>query len=93
MSDASPQYVRAEAVLVRKVDSDTLLLRPGQEDVVVLGGSGPMIWTLLQRPRTMSDLVAELARRYDVDPSDIRDDVRRTVDQLADVGLVRGIAA
>lgn len=93
MTNATPRYVRTDAVLTREVETAVLLLRPDGGEVLSLSGSGTAIWELLRRPMTMEELVQKLAERYHVAPDRIAEDVRGTVHSLLDRSLLRQAAA
>lgn len=82
------RWCRRDDVLQRET-ATTLLLsrRPGE--VLALTGAGLDIWALLRRPRSVLDVIDDLAKRYGMDPDVIAEDVQRTVDQLVARQLVR----
>ena len=55
---------------------------------IVLEGTSAAIWRLLEIPRTISDVAAELATVYDAPRAEIEDGVRAFVTDLACRGLV-----
>jgi hypothetical protein len=55
---------------------------------VVVNESGALVWDLLDRPRSLDELVQELELVVHGNASVIRDDVDRLLDQLADCGVV-----
>ena len=89
----APRFVRNEAVLTREVETAVLLLGPRGGDVLSLSGAGTAIWELLRSPKTLEELVEELAERYHVTSADIAEDVRGIVDALLDQALLRRSAA
>ncbi len=46
------------------------------------------IWTLLEQPRTLAELLGELGRRYDVEAAVCRADTEELLGQLVERGLV-----
>jgi hypothetical protein len=87
------RFVQQDSVLSREVESALLLLAPGADGVISLSGAGPTIWSLLREPRTVDDLVARLARRFDVEPRNIEADVHCTIDLLLAAHVIRADAA
>jgi hypothetical protein len=93
MTTDAPRYVRSEFVLSREVEAGLLLLSPGGHGVISLSGAGPEIWTLLRDPHTVQELVDSLAVRFDVQQSEIEEDVRTALESLQQADVVRSDAA
>jgi hypothetical protein len=93
MPEDVAHFVRTENVLCRDVDAALLLLAPGRSDIVSVSGAGPLIWGLLQRPSTVSELTEKLAAAFGVVAEEIQDDVRRTVESLVVAQVVHVAAA
>lgn len=51
-------------------------------NTLVLKGSGPFLWSLLEAPRALDELVEGLTREYAVETERAAEDVRRFVDFL-----------
>jgi hypothetical protein len=64
------------------------LLAPGDEDALLLAGSGGAVWQALAEPRSVDELVDGLARLHGVAPATIADDVSAAVSDLVAHGLV-----
>ncbi|MGH2701825.1 MAG: PqqD family protein [Actinomycetota bacterium] len=88
----SPRFRRASGVLERVVDEEVLVATADSE-VASLRGSAFRQWLLLDRPRTIDDLAAQLARIYDVDAGDIRSEVGDLLEDLRGRGLVEVISS
>ncbi|MFM5918266.1 MAG: PqqD family protein [Novosphingobium sp.] len=68
-----------EEIVVMSLDSGTFFS---------LTGTGRTIWELLDRHSSRSELLAELARAYDMGEDDIAPDLDRFVAALSEAGLV-----
>ena len=70
--------------------NDELVVLNHQRDVYCsLKGIGPTIWSLVQQPRSVGEIVDIVTERYDVPREQCSRDVVRFVAQLSDLGLVR----
>lgn len=83
---------RSPSVLWRRMQGAVLLLRPGEQEVVELAGSGVALWEALETPRTDDDLVGELARRYGTDVATVGPDTMAAVEDLLDRGVLRRVS-
>ncbi len=82
------RWRRSDRALHRRVaDGAIVLLLPDGEPELVTGPGGAL-WDLLATDRSLDELTAELAARYDHDPEIVRHDIARTLGGLADRGLV-----
>ncbi len=88
-----PRLRRAPKALWRSVGAEVVVTVPGRSDFELLSGSGGAVWRALGEPRTMSDLVAELAREYGVDAGTIEGDVHQLIGTLSRRGLLDEEAA
>ena len=87
-TDDTTCWTRSDRVLFRRVTGGVLvLLLPDGEPELVTGPGGDL-WDLLEIPRTLGELVTDLAERYAHDAAAVERDLRRTVDELHDRGLV-----
>jgi hypothetical protein len=84
-------WVRRTDVLWRRSLDAVVLLADGSDDPLVLAGSGPDVWELLAEPRTLDDLGAVLAGRYDAAADVIREEVEPVLDQLVGANLLQKI--
>jgi hypothetical protein len=83
------RYQRDAGALWRDAGEHVVALPSvGGQDVFVLGGGGAIVWRLLEQPRTLEEMLADLRLEA---PSDVvpRDDVQVALDELVRLGLVR----
>jgi hypothetical protein len=85
------RWVRREDVLWRVVGDAVVLLRPDAEprDPVTLTEPGGTVWKALAEPRSVAELAAAMAERYEGDPHRIRSDLQVLVEDLHEAGFVR----
>jgi hypothetical protein len=83
-----PAYRRRPDVLWRRSLQAVLLLPPGRDDVVTVGGTGGEVWDLLDTWRSVDGLVELLAPRYEADPAEIARDVEALLGDLEALGAL-----
>ena len=81
-------FRRSEIALTRSVAAEVLLARAGREQIDVLSGPGAVVWELLAKPRTASELAVELAELYAAPLRTVEPDVRRLLDDLEKRGWI-----
>jgi hypothetical protein len=91
-ASGSTRWVRSAAVVWRTAPGWLVVADPGGR-IVRAEGPAPEIWDLLAAPSTVEAMAEELADRYGTSPDAVRPDVARFVSDLADRGVVDGVAA
>ena len=77
-----PLFIRSQSVVSRVVAGETLIV-PVRGKVGDLASiynfnrTGSLIWKLLETPRSMNELVTEVAQEFDVDRERAADQLRR----------------
>ncbi len=89
---SSTRWVRCSAVVWRAAPGWLVVADPDGR-IVRAEGPAPEIWDLLAEPSTVDAMAEELADRYGTTPDVVRPDVARFVADLADRGVVDGVAA
>jgi hypothetical protein len=87
------RWHRAPHILWRRSLDAVLVLPPGLEEPIALGGTGPELWALLAEERSTDDIVAILAVAHGAEPAVVAVDVVPMLERLADLGAVRTITA
>lgn len=82
---------RSPRVAWRNVGRDVLLAPPDTPGYELLTGAGGQLWRELAVPRTVTELVERLAVFFAASPGEIRSDVARIVDELAQRDLIRQV--
>jgi hypothetical protein len=78
----------APHILASELDGDISLYDPVRSNVHVLNSTASDVWRLLDGEHTLDEVVEMMARSYEVDRSDIRAHVARTIDVFTDRGLL-----
>ena len=91
-------YIRSESVVARVVAGETLIvpIRAKVGDLASIysfNGTGSLIWTLLESPRTVAELASVVAEEYEVDAAQAESDVTEFVSEMKAVGLVEASAS
>jgi hypothetical protein len=84
----STVLVRSEEPLTARVDDGLVMLDDRQSAYFGLDATGTAIWELLDQPRTVAQVCAELIERYDIDEADCRRDVLAFLAELLAARLV-----
>lgn len=87
-SESTVRYRRSPSVLFRRTAAGLLLATGDGDDAVELGGSGEVLWDLLQEPMTIADLVGCLAAIFDAAPEVIWQSVESTLSELVTMSAV-----
>ena len=90
-----PSDIRADAIISRQGDwlsADTgdgaVMMSPSSAIYIGLSETGGRIWELLETPRTLAELCAELMREYAVSAAEVEPDLREFIARLAERGAV-----
>ena len=87
-------YARQSGVEVAPMQDETVLFNPATKKFCVLNETAAHLWMLLEQPRAEAELAAGLCDEFDgVDPGVAARDVRATLNQLVDLGVVNTVAA
>jgi hypothetical protein len=83
-----PIFARSPVALSRTVGGEILLAAPNRESVDRLSPTAGAVWSLLERPRTMSSLVEELVRTFDAPRARIEADLDILMSDLTSRGWI-----
>lgn len=83
------RYLRKEDILTADMNGETVMMDAEQGKYYNLGEVGGSIWTQLETPKTLEELVNALTAEYNVDPEQCRADVQPFLDKMVSIGLVR----
>jgi len=84
-----PRWHRHPRALWRRSSDRVIVLPPGQSDLLLLEGTGAVIWELLADPTDEHDLVALLAEATGTDRAIIAPEVAAFLSQLAGEHVIR----
>lgn len=79
---------KGEGHVSAAVDNETVIMSADTGRFHVVAAAGAFIWNLLDTPRTLEQLILELAASFDVKFAQCRDDVEEFVASLVDRKLV-----
>ncbi len=85
-------FRRSPSVLWRNNGDDVLVAGVAGDQLQVLSGTAGHVWSLLDAPRTLTELVAILDDQYQAPSGVIARDVARLLQDLQRVGLVDTVA-
>ncbi len=80
--------VQRAGVRARPVSDDLVLYSPVTDDVTVLDGVGSLVWSLLESPTLIADLIDPLAATFAVDPRVATTDLLALLESLVAADLV-----
>lgn len=82
--------MRAVGLFTREAAFGVVLTTRTVEAPVTLGGSARLVWDVLAVPTRRADVVAEVARRCEVEPDAVRSSVESTLDELLALDILTG---
>jgi len=89
MSDFS--WITSENVTSSEIGDELALLEPATGQYFTLNQTGAVVWRVLSEPHTLSEVVAEVAKKFDVTAAQCNDDVNALIAQLSEAGLIRKV--
>ena len=88
MVDPTGKLIRSDSVSAADVQDEIVLLHIDRGEYFGMNAVGQQVWHLLEVPRSVDDLVVEIAAEYDAEESTIRSDITQLVTQLLDKGIL-----
>lgn len=85
----SPRWHRHPRALWRRSSDRVIVLPPGQSDLLLLEGTGAVIWEVLAAPTDEHELVDLLAEATDTDRAIVAPEVAAFLAQLATEHVIR----
>ena len=79
---------RNAAMLFTDLDDTIVMMDPDKGMYYELGSVGSRIWTLLETPRSVSDVCDALVEEYDVTPDVCRRDVVSFIEEAGELGII-----
>lgn len=80
---------RKPGYLLETIDDELLLYHPAETQVMYCNQTASLIWHLCDGQRTVGQIIVLLADAYPAAASDIEQDIRATLQRLADHGAVQ----
>ncbi|WEK54946.1 MAG: PqqD family protein [Candidatus Cohnella colombiensis] len=86
----STMYLKNEKIEAMEMDGQLLLLNPDCLSVTKVNEVGGFIWSYLNESVTIDYLEQRILQQYEgIEPIQVEQDVRRFLDHLIRIGLVR----
>ena len=82
-------YARSADAIFSEIEGEFVALNINKGQCYGMDSIASKVWTLIEKPRSIEDICAELENQYDVDPDTCRADVRSLLEALAREDLVR----
>jgi hypothetical protein len=92
VTDGTTRYQRSRTVLWRRCPQSVLLLPRGAERPLALSGSGVDLWQMLEEPQTLEATANRLAKRFDVDATEVANSIEPVLDALVQARVVESLA-
>ena len=86
--DESSVIVAADHTTSAEVDGESVILDLDDGIYYGLNSSGSRIWKELQEQKTIKELVDEIARAYNIDRLDCKNDILSLIQELQENNLV-----
>ncbi len=80
-------YLRNPNLIATEMDGDTVMMSIDRGEYFGIGGVGSRVWELLERPRSLTDIVRTICDEFEVDETTCRADIERFIGELQGHGL------
>lgn len=87
----TPRYQRVSDIVSTDMDGERVMMSLDQGAYFGLGGIGGTIWDMLDQPRSIAELEAQVMAQYAVDAETCRTDVAAFLADMERNGLVRTV--
>lgn len=81
-------FVRSPTGLWRRTFDRVVVLCPGTDDCLVLGGTGTALWDCFDKVRSLKDVSDELAETFGADAALVHDDLAPVTEALLAKGVL-----
>ncbi|MFN2538027.1 MAG: PqqD family protein [Mycobacteriales bacterium] len=82
-------FCRNDDVLWREAGGALVCLPHGREEPIVVSGSGPDVWALIDRPLSAFEVAEVLGRYYGLPAEAVAPDIGTILELLSELGVVR----
>lgn len=82
------QYVQCKTIFESKIGDEVVMLDTESGFYFGLNSVASDIWSLLQQPISLDEIVQELLEQYAVDPQVCTDDTRVLLEQMLDKKII-----
>jgi len=81
-------FVTASSAISTELEGEAVILDTAASEYYGLNAVGTRIWTLLQEPKTLDEIVDVLLEEYSVDRDQCEEDVRKLLNQMMEKNLL-----
>ena len=74
--------------MTREVEGEFILYNPDTLGIVLINQTTALIFELCDGTRTEDEIAREVERRYESRPERLAEDIRTTIEQLAESGFI-----
>jgi hypothetical protein len=74
-------------VAFRQVEGQEILVKPQSSEVMVLNGTGALVWSLLDGTRNVDEVAAAVAAQYQIPLETALSDVQDLLRELIEAGV------
>ena len=83
-----PTFEKLDNVVSAEIDGELVMLNMEQGRYYGMTGIAPYLWKVLDKPKTVSELVDSVCSNFDVCEETCRNDVQRFLGEMVDFGLI-----
>lgn len=89
MTAISPDtpLLRNPDLIATDMDGDTVMMSMERGEYFGIGGVGSFVWSLLENPVSLNDIVEAICAEFDVDETTCRGDMEHFIAELRQHGL------
>lgn len=84
-------WIASNIVTSGEIGDELALLEPKTGQYFTLNQTGSVVWQFLREPRTLSEIVDEVANKFDVSAAECEGDIEVLVARLSESGLIRKV--
>jgi len=85
--------MKAQDLISRQIGSETVVIKDNGLSTHVLNKTAAYIWEMCDGTCSVDDITGKICERYEVDSDQANVDVRATIDQLLEIGLLNRLEA
>lgn len=89
MSNSPIRPSRLDNLKVYNLWDELVIYAPDQEQAISLNATAKAIWNLCDGQQTLVQMTETLGSQFNTSETDLLADIQATVDQLAELGLVK----
>lgn len=87
--DDKVRYIRNSDLFFNKIDDEIILMHPKTGDYFVFNPVASHIWELLAEPRSIQNIIQQLVRSYEVEPSLCESETRQYLQDLYEKSFIQ----